>query len=144
MTNEPSPNGTPGRTDVLLVPWCSIPILLTQGGLVTLLSCVHAVQSTYDTGSIYEPIVPRPPSQMSGYSSTGSSLYSSYYPGGRMAKPASHRGGGGQEAEVDHLTDLLVQSMDSSGDPDFFGEPIEGASPRGDERYMDSFLPFPF
>lgn len=38
-----------------------------------------------------------------------------------MAKPASHRGGGGQEAEVDHLTDLLVQSMENSGDPDFFG-----------------------
>ncbi|KAG0413794.1 hypothetical protein HPB47_009053 [Ixodes persulcatus] len=76
--------------------------------------------STYDTGSIYEPIVPRPPSQMSGYSSTGSSLYSSYYPG-RMplgGKPP-HRTG--QEAEVDHLTDLLVQSMENSGDPDFFG-----------------------
>lgn len=80
--------------------------------------------STYDTGSIYEPIVPRPPSQMSGYSSTGSSLYSSYYPGGgRMAKPA-HRSGG-QEAEVDHLTDLLVQSMENSGDPDFFEDDEE-------------------
>lgn len=77
--------------------------------------------STYDSGSIYEPIVPRPPSQMSGYSSTGSSLYSSYYPGrmGTGHKPGNHRGG--QEAEVDHLTDLLVQSMESSGDPDFFG-----------------------
>lgn len=74
--------------------------------------------STYDTGSIYEPIVPRPPSQMSGYSSTGSSLYSSYYPGRTLGKPGGHRG---QEAEVDHLTDLLVQSMENSGDPDFFG-----------------------
>ncbi|XP_037283306.2 lipoma-preferred partner zyxin isoform X1 [Rhipicephalus microplus] len=76
--------------------------------------------STYDSGSIYEPIVPRPPSQMSGYSSTGSSLYSSYYPGrmGTGHKSSNHRGG--QEAEVDHLTDLLVQSMESSGDPDFF------------------------
>lgn len=58
---------------------------------------------------------------MSGYSSTGSSLYSSYYPG-RMG--TGHKSGhqrGGQEAEVDHLTDLLVQSMESSGDPDFFG-----------------------
>ncbi|KAK8768477.1 hypothetical protein V5799_015058 [Amblyomma americanum] len=80
--------------------------------------------STYDTGSIYEPIVPRPPSQMSGYSSTGSSLYSAYYPG-RMG--AGHKGGhrGGQEAEVDHLTDLLVQSMESSGDPDFFDDDDE-------------------
>ncbi|KAH8041963.1 hypothetical protein HPB51_019704 [Rhipicephalus microplus] len=55
--------------------------------------------STYDSGSIYEPIVPRPPSQMSGYSSTGSSLYSSYYPG-RMG---------------------TGHNMESSGDPDFFG-----------------------
>ncbi len=28
----------------------------------------------------------------------------------------------GKEAEVDHLTDLLVQSMENSSDPDFFGE----------------------
>lgn len=27
-----------------------------------------------------------------------------------------------KEAEVDHLTDLLVQSMENSNDPDFFGK----------------------
>ncbi|XP_064461312.1 lipoma-preferred partner homolog [Ornithodoros turicata] len=78
----------------------------------------QSAASTYDTGSIYEPIVPRPQSQMSGYSSTGSSLYSSYYPGRTLGKPGGHQR---QEAEVDHLTDLLVQSMENSGDPDFFG-----------------------
>lgn len=56
---------------------------------------------------------------MSGYSSTGSSLYSSYYPGRMALGKAGHPTG--QEAEVDHLTDLLVQSMENSGDPDFFG-----------------------
>jgi len=27
-----------------------------------------------------------------------------------------------KEAEVDHLTDLLVKSMENSNDPDFFGK----------------------
>lgn len=88
--------------------------------------------STYDINSIYEPITPRPPSQMSTRSiystgSGGSSLYSSYYPaagrgrGGGNVPNQSH-GMTGKEAEVDHLTDLLVQSMENSSDPDFFGE----------------------
>lgn len=87
--------------------------------------------STYDINSIYEPITPRPPSQMSTRSiystgSGGSSLYSSYYPaagrgrGGGNVPNQSH-GMTGKEAEVDHLTDLLVQSMENSSDPDFFG-----------------------
>ncbi|KAL3185957.1 hypothetical protein MRX96_028824 [Rhipicephalus microplus] len=60
--------------------------------------------STYDSGSIYEPIVPRPPSQMSGYSSTGSSLYSSYYPGrmGTGHKSSNHRGGPGGRGGPSH------------------------------------------
>lgn len=87
--------------------------------------------SSYDASSIYEPITPRPPSQMSNRStystgSGGSSLYSSYYPpGGRVRPGASstltRNMPNGKEAEVDHLTDLLVQSMENSADPDFFG-----------------------
>ncbi|XP_076306589.1 uncharacterized protein LOC143223063 isoform X2 [Tachypleus tridentatus] len=87
--------------------------------------------STYDTGSIYESINPRPVSQMSSRSaySTGSSLYSTLYPGGvrgklgpsMMTQPLGRGPPTGQEAEVDHLTDLLVQSMENSGDPEFFG-----------------------
>ncbi|XP_076328519.1 uncharacterized protein LOC143234783 isoform X2 [Tachypleus tridentatus] len=83
--------------------------------------------STYDTGSIYEPVNPRPVSQMS--SRSGSSLYSTYYSGGArgklipgmMTRPLGQGPSIGQEAEVDHLTDLLVQSMENSRDPEFFG-----------------------
>ncbi|UYV82015.1 RNF41 [Cordylochernes scorpioides] len=75
------------------------------------------VQSCYD-GSLYEPITPRPSSQMSSVYSGGSSLYS-YCPRGKSS------GGGGKEAEVDHLTDLLVQSMENSGDRDFYEEDEE-------------------
>ncbi|RWS11928.1 lipoma-preferred partner-like protein [Dinothrombium tinctorium] len=94
-------------------------------------------QSSYDTGSIYEPINPRPSSQMSNrstYSSASglSSLYSagSYYPNrSRIATQSGispvlesdHLPTVGKEAEVDHLTDLLVQSMENSADPEFFG-----------------------
>ncbi|XP_013794212.2 thyroid receptor-interacting protein 6-like [Limulus polyphemus] len=90
--------------------------------------------SNYDTDSIYEPITPRPPSQMSSRStysmgSGGSSLYSSYYPALGRNKAGSVTGmqslgrgsSTGQESEVDQLTDLLVQSMDSSRDSLFFG-----------------------
>jgi hypothetical protein len=90
--------------------------------------------SAYDTNSIYEPITPRPSSQLSNrstYSTASglSSLYSAgYYPPNsrsRSAVPANiqslNRTAIGKEAEVDHLTDLLVQSMENSSDPDFFG-----------------------
>ena len=63
-----------------------------------------------------------------------SSLYSSgYYPTNTRSRitPSSiaatlnnNRPIVGKEAEVDHLTDLLVQSMENSSDPDFFGELI--------------------
>lgn len=93
-------------------------------------SCV--LQATYDTNSIYEPITPRPSSQMSNrstYSTASgiSSLYSSGYSNSRSWSATSgnlplSRSALGKEAELDHLTDLLVQSMDNSSDPDFFGE----------------------
>lgn len=72
--------------------------------------------STYE--SIYEPINPRPPSGMSSRSNY--SLYTPYVKGG------TNNAGGPQEAEVDALTDLLVQSMDSSvPDSDIFGKLME-------------------
>ncbi|KAF6207599.1 hypothetical protein GE061_016046 [Apolygus lucorum] len=65
--------------------------------------------TTYD--SIYEPITPRPASGMSSRSN-----YSLYTPS-RINTRSPH------EAEVDALTDLLVQSMNSpSADPDIFGD----------------------
>lgn len=65
--------------------------------------------STYE--SIYEPINPRPPSTMSNYS-----LYAPY--GKRQPSGAPV-----EESEVDALTDLLVQSMNSSSaDSDTYGE----------------------
>ena len=39
---------------------------------------------------------------------------------GSKGSPGS--GSSGKEAEVDDLTRLLMQSMESSGDPDFFGK----------------------
>ncbi|XP_063599902.1 thyroid receptor-interacting protein 6-like isoform X1 [Penaeus indicus] len=80
--------------------------------------------STYE--SIYEPITPRPSSQMSNKS--GYSLYGPYTsPRARgLAPPPSNQplvnpDKVGKEAEVDALTNLLVQSMDSTNDPEFFG-----------------------
>ena len=90
-------------------------------------------QSTTGYESIYEPISPRPGSQMSsargsnsggvgGYGPT-SSMYAGssnggHYPPDRGAAPPPQ---GGKEAEVDALTSMLVQSMESRGDPEFFG-----------------------
>lgn len=90
---------------------------------------ISSQSSTYE--SIYEPILPRPSSQMSNRSaySTGSSLYGGY-PNPSRAKPqtisnsSQVRGGdhhSGKEDEVDVLTNLLVRSMENSSDPDFFG-----------------------
>ncbi|XP_046388582.1 lipoma-preferred partner homolog [Ischnura elegans] len=101
--------------------------------------------STYE--SIYEPINPRPPSQASMRSNYSTSLYSPYaHPppppssanstlnrkgnsgsggpqgsGGGAVSPGGTGPKYGQEAEVDALTDLLVQSMDGSADSDFYG-----------------------
>ena len=61
-------------------------------------------------------------SNRSNYSigSGGSSLYSSYYPAsGRGKGPV-----GRKEAEVDRLTDLMVQSMENSSDPEFYGKKV--------------------
>ncbi|CAG2059405.1 unnamed protein product, partial [Timema podura] len=78
-------------------------------------------QSSTTYESIYEPINPRPPSQMSCRSNY--SLYAPYVSGSQnkgdstttITPPL------GKEAEVDALTDLLVQSMDGSTDSDIYG-----------------------
>ncbi|KAJ8921172.1 hypothetical protein NQ315_013644 [Exocentrus adspersus] len=73
--------------------------------------------STYE--SIYEPINPRPPSQMSSRSNY--SLYAPYVSGASstMTGPSQSvsRLGHNKEQEVDSLTDLLVQGM-RGGDTD--------------------------
>ncbi|GAB6025250.1 hypothetical protein CHUAL_010671 [Chamberlinius hualienensis] len=83
---------------------------------------ISSQSSTYE--SIYEPILPRPSSQMSNRSaySTGSSLYGGY-PNPSRTKPQTFCGDhhSGKEDEVDVLTNLLVRSMVHSGDTDFFG-----------------------
>ncbi|XP_049824767.1 thyroid receptor-interacting protein 6 isoform X2 [Aethina tumida] len=70
--------------------------------------------STYE--SIYEPINPRPPSQMSSRSNY--SLYAPYVSGtsSSMTGPSQSvsRIGHNKEQEVDSLTDLLVQGMGTS------------------------------
>lgn len=76
--------------------------------------------STYE--SIYEPINPRPPSQMSSRSNY--SLYAPYVSGSQTgARESGHRHtlGSSKEEEVDHLTDLLVQGMDSADESDVYG-----------------------
>lgn len=76
--------------------------------------------STYE--SIYEPINPRPPSQMSSRSNY--SLYAPYVSGSQNKSSTGNTQpqSGGKEAEVDALTDLLVQSMDGSADSDIYGK----------------------
>lgn len=81
--------------------------------------------STYE--SIYEPINPRPASQMSSHSNY--SLYAPYVssktqPGTQQRPPPQQQPthGTGKEAEVDALTHLLLQSMDSAPDSDFYGK----------------------
>lgn len=94
--------------------------------------------STYE--SIYEPINPRPPSQLSSRSNY--SLYTSYVNGPQSggtntpsgAAPSSVVGGisvglasnssklpSHKEAEVEALTNLLVHSMESGSDVDHYG-----------------------
>ncbi|XP_076365422.1 lipoma-preferred partner homolog isoform X3 [Tachypleus tridentatus] len=87
--------------------------------------------ATYNSVSSCEPTNPQPITQMSSLSgsNTDSLLYSNYYPEGIldelnskiMTYPVGGRIFSAQEAEVDHLTELLVQSMENSGDPEFFG-----------------------
>lgn len=87
--------------------------------------------TTYE--SIYEPINPRPTSQMSGRSNY--SLYTPYVnsrginsPNDSLITSASnqhHRNHVPKESEVDTLTDLLVQSMDNVQDPDSFGTCVQ-------------------
>ncbi|XP_018333703.1 thyroid receptor-interacting protein 6 [Agrilus planipennis] len=76
--------------------------------------------STYE--SIYEPINPRPPSQMSSRSNY--SLYAPYVSAGSNVSGPSQsasRIGVPKEQEVDVLTDLLVQGMQDNVEVDFYG-----------------------
>ncbi|KAK4878470.1 hypothetical protein RN001_010976 [Aquatica leii] len=76
--------------------------------------------STYE--SIYEPINPRPPSQMSSRSNY--SLYAPYVSGGSNISGPSQsasRVGVPKEQEVDTLTDLLVQGMEDNVEVDYYG-----------------------
>lgn len=71
--------------------------------------------STYE--SIYEPITPRTPSQMSSRSNY--SLYTSYVNGSQIG--IDKMAGLPKVSEVDALTDLLVQSMDNNQELDSLG-----------------------
>lgn len=74
--------------------------------------------TTYE--SIYEPINPRPPSQMSSRSNY--SLYAPYVDGMCSNSSSMQRLPITQESEVDALTDLLVQSMHQANpEPDNYG-----------------------
>lgn len=73
--------------------------------------------STYE--SIYEPINPRPPSQMSSRSNY--SLYAPYVSGSQSGTLTRRENTSAKEVEVDHLTDLLVQGMGSGDDADVYG-----------------------
>jgi lipoma-prefererred partner len=68
--------------------------------------------TTYE--SIYEPINPRPPSQMSSRSNY--SLYAPYVEG--MSNSSSMNRLPMQETEVDALTNLLVQSINQQANPE--------------------------
>lgn len=73
--------------------------------------------STYE--SIYEPINPRPPSQMSTRSNY--SLYTPYMSENGQVSGGGKSSTGIKEAEVDALTDMLVISMDNMQDVDSYG-----------------------
>lgn len=70
--------------------------------------------ATYE--SIYEPINPRPPSQMSSRSNY--SLYAPYADGISSNSSSMQRLPISQESEVEALTDLLVQSLHQANNPD--------------------------
>ncbi|CAG9853997.1 unnamed protein product [Phyllotreta striolata] len=82
--------------------------------------------STYE--SIYEPINPRPPSQMSSRSNY--SLYAPYVSGGSSTaigpSQSVSRLGHNKEQEVDNLTDLLVQGMRGGEESDIDQEDVYG------------------
>ncbi|KAK2705500.1 lipoma-preferred partner homolog isoform X2 [Artemia franciscana] len=73
--------------------------------------------------SLYEPLNPRPPSEMSSRGSY--SLYGPFGPQGLAphpsTQPVTNPEKRGREAEVDALTNMLIRGMDESSDPDFYG-----------------------
>ncbi|KAJ8954165.1 hypothetical protein NQ318_005759 [Aromia moschata] len=91
--------------------------------------------STYE--SIYEPINPRPPSQMSSRSNY--SLYAPYVSGtsSTLTGPSqsASRVGHNKEQEVDSLTDLLVQGMGGVG-PDADQEDVYGVCVKCGEKIV--------
>lgn len=75
---------------------------------VVYLLCFQS-SSTYE--SIYEPINPRPPSELSSRSNF--SLYgSASTTGAQIIPPSSRQAHNEEEEEVDTLTDLLIDAMD--------------------------------
>ncbi|XP_076257190.1 lipoma-preferred partner homolog isoform X2 [Rhynchophorus ferrugineus] len=78
------------------------------------------VSSPYE--SVYEPVNPKPPSQMSSISNY--SPYASYNGASLGSSPSVSRIGQNKEKEVDNLTDMLIQGM--GPEPDLDQEVIYG------------------
>ncbi|KAG5869343.1 hypothetical protein JTB14_022591 [Gonioctena quinquepunctata] len=95
-------------------------------------------QSSTTYESIYEPINPRPPSQMSSRSNY--SLYAPYVSGNSstMTGPSQSvsRIGQNKEREVDTLTDLLVQGM-NEGENSADQEDVYGLCVKCGEKIID-------
>lgn len=92
-------------------------------GLSLFNKSVFSQQSSSTYESIYEPINPRPPSQMSSRSNY--SLYAPYVSGNSSTMTGPSQSASRIEVnklqEVDSLTDLLVQGMDNEQDQDVYG-----------------------
>ncbi|CAG0885065.1 unnamed protein product [Darwinula stevensoni] len=95
--------------------------------------------------SLYEPVNPRPPSQLSsqsGYSSLGSYGHPNYPSADALNSQPSRSG---RASAVDDLTNLLVRSMESPGDSDFFDKELQGkpfypvdGKPYCEEDYLET------
>ncbi|XP_057664784.1 thyroid receptor-interacting protein 6 isoform X1 [Diorhabda carinulata] len=97
---------------------------------------ISQASSTYE--SIYEPINPRPPSQMSSRSNY--SLYAPYVSGNSSTatgpSQSVSRLGHNKEQEVDSLTDLLVQGMRGGEESDLDQEDVFGLCVKCGEKIV--------